>query len=135
MARGAIRRRAALALAVVSASGALVLAGPGGVEAASPCTAGHKARVVSFSTGAVHVYKRGRYVCAITVAKQPGALQKMSVSIRARGGRPNGERRRVPKADGPQDRARGPALRVGRGVGWAGPGELGLDPLLSRVLC
>lgn len=129
MARGAIRRRAALALAVLSASGALVLASPGGVEAASPCTAGHKARVVSFSTGAVHVYKRGRYVCAITVAKRPGAPQKMSVSVRARGGRPNGEAGEYRRQTGPR------TVHAGRRCVWV-EGSVGRGRVSSGwILC
>lgn len=93
--RGALRRPMALALALLTAGGLLVVAGQGNAEAAS-CGA-RKVRTLSFSTGYVHVYKRGGYVCAVTVAKShDGRLKRMSASVQARGNRPTmrqGERR------------------------------------------
>ncbi|MER6092675.1 hypothetical protein [Streptomyces bluensis] len=76
----------ALVLALLAASGLLVVAGPGSAEAAS--CAGRKVRTLPFSTGRVDVYKRGGYVCAVTVARKRGAAKWMSVSVQARGSRP-----------------------------------------------
>ncbi|GGX09570.1 hypothetical protein GCM10010297_33880 [Streptomyces malachitofuscus] len=87
MGSGAIRRRIALGLAVLTASGLLAVAVPAEAQAAAHCP-GRKVRTLPFSTGSVVVYKRGGYVCAVTVAKKPGAKRRMSVSVRARGGRP-----------------------------------------------
>ncbi|MFJ5559574.1 hypothetical protein ACIQCD_19740 [Streptomyces sp. NPDC093250] len=87
MGNGAIRRRVALGLAVLTASGLLTVAVPTEAQAAAHCP-GRKVRTLPFSTGSVVVYKRGGYICAVTVAKKPGAKRKMSVSVRARGGRP-----------------------------------------------
>ncbi|MEU7468388.1 hypothetical protein AB0A94_07495 [Streptomyces sp. NPDC044984] len=87
MGSGAIRRRLAPVLAVLTVSGLLVVAAPADAHAAAYC-AGRKVRTLPFSTGSVAVYKRGGYVCAVTLAKNPGTRRKMSVSVRARGGRP-----------------------------------------------
>ncbi|GAQ76132.1 hypothetical protein ACKI1I_39550 [Streptomyces turgidiscabies] len=93
MSGGSVRRRMALGLAVLTASGMLSLASPAPAEAASTASAasacsGRKARTLTFSTGVVHIYRRNGYVCAVTVPKRPGARQWMSVSVKARGGRP-----------------------------------------------
>ncbi|MFD5947286.1 hypothetical protein ACFWAZ_33915 [Streptomyces collinus] len=85
---GAIRRRLALGLAVLTASGLLAVAAPGEAQAASAYCPGRKVRTLPFSTGTVLVYKRGQYVCAVTLAKKPGVKRKMSVSVQARGNRP-----------------------------------------------
>lgn len=85
---GAIRRRLALGLAVLTASGLLAVAAPGEAQAASASCPGRKVRTLPFSTGTVLVYKRGGYVCAVTVTKKPGVKQRMSVSVQARGSRP-----------------------------------------------
>ena len=85
---GAIRRRLALGLAVLTASGLLAVAAPGDAQAATALCPGRKVRTLPFSTGSVLVYKRGGYVCAVTVAKKQGVKRKMAVSVRARGGRP-----------------------------------------------
>ncbi|MFD7691171.1 hypothetical protein [Streptomyces sp. NPDC059781] len=87
MGSGAIRRRLTPVLAVLITSGLLAVAAPGDAHAASHC-AGRKVRTLPFSTGSVVVYKRGGYVCAVTLTKKPGTKRKMSVSVRARGGRP-----------------------------------------------
>jgi len=85
---GAIRRRLALGMAVLTASGLLALASPGNAEAAAYCS-GRKVRTLPFSTGSVYVYKRSGYVCAVTVAKKvTGRRKTMSVSVQARGNRP-----------------------------------------------
>jgi hypothetical protein len=86
---GAIRRRFALGLAVLTASGLLAVAAPGEAQAAASASCpGRKVRTLPFSTGTVLVYKRGGYVCAVTVTKKPGVKRKMSVSVQARGNRP-----------------------------------------------
>ncbi|MFF5366415.1 hypothetical protein [Streptomyces sp. NPDC013187] len=85
---GAIRRRLALGLAVLTASGLLAVAAPGEAQAASAYCPGRKVRTLPFSTGTVLVYKRGGYVCAVTLTKRPGVKRKMSVSVQARGNRP-----------------------------------------------
>ncbi|MFF9806114.1 hypothetical protein ACF1G5_13450 [Streptomyces coeruleorubidus] len=86
---GAIRRRLALGLAVLTASGLLAVAAPGEAQAAASAHCpGRKVRVLPFATGTVLVYKRGGYVCAVTLTKKPGVKRKMSVSVQARGNRP-----------------------------------------------
>ncbi|MFJ3618401.1 hypothetical protein ACIPSH_09630 [Streptomyces iakyrus] len=85
---GAIRRRLALGLAVLTASGLLAVAAPGEAQAASAYCPGRKVRTLPFATGTVLVYKRGAYVCAVTLTKRPGVQRKMSVSVQARGNRP-----------------------------------------------
>ncbi|NEB76705.1 hypothetical protein G3I40_15960 [Streptomyces sp. SID14478] len=76
------------ALTALVSSGLLVVAGPGvgGAHAAALCP-GHKVRSLSFATGSAVVYKSGRYVCAVTLAKRAGARQYMSVGLQARGSR------------------------------------------------
>jgi hypothetical protein len=93
----AIRRRAALGTALLTASGLLALAAPAEAHAAPSTCAGRKVRTLPFSTGSVQVYKSGGYVCALTLAKNPGPRRTMSVSVQARGSRPvvdKGEYRR-----------------------------------------
>ncbi|MET7284422.1 hypothetical protein [Streptomyces sp. NPDC005573] len=87
-ARGAIRRRPALCVALLAVSGVLTLLAPAAHAATDPTCTGREVRTVPFSTGAVHVYKRGAYVCALTVTKAPGAARVMSVGVQARGSRP-----------------------------------------------
>ena len=84
---GAIRRRLALGMAVLTASGLLAVAAPGEAQAAAYCP-GRKVRTLPFSTGSVLVYKRGGYLCAVAVPKKPGTKRAMSVSVQARGSRP-----------------------------------------------
>ncbi|MEU0032619.1 MULTISPECIES: hypothetical protein [unclassified Streptomyces] len=85
---GAIRRRVALGLAVLTASGLLALVCPGSAQAASYCS-GRKVRTVPFATGSVQLYRNGGYVCAVTVPKKQQAQKRpMSVSVQARGNRP-----------------------------------------------
>ncbi|WP_320776168.1 hypothetical protein [Streptomyces sp. CRN 30] len=83
----AVRGRLALATAVLTAAGLLTVATPHTAEAAAACP-GRKVRTVPFSTGSVVLYKRGGYVCAVTLPKKAGKKRKMSVSLKARGGRP-----------------------------------------------
>jgi hypothetical protein len=86
---GAIRRRLALGLAVLTAAGLMALMSPGSAQAADSYCSGHKVRTLSFSTGSVQIYKRDGYVCAMTVPKdQQSHKRTMSVSVQARGSRP-----------------------------------------------
>ncbi|MER6028286.1 hypothetical protein [Streptomyces sp. NPDC001851] len=86
---GGIRRRLALGAAVLAATGVLgfVTSGTAQAGTASGCS-GHEVWTRQFSSGVTHVYKRDGYVCAVTVARNPGRTQTMSVSVQARGGRP-----------------------------------------------
>ncbi|MHC3470414.1 hypothetical protein ACYF6T_17055 [Streptomyces sp. 7R007] len=101
MASGAIRRRLALGMAVLTASGLLALAAPGDAQAASYC-AGRKVRDLPFSTGTVHVYKHDGYVCAVTFPKHASSTRRtMSVSVQARGNRPVVDKGRYSHHAGP----------------------------------
>ncbi|MDG9716725.1 hypothetical protein [Streptomyces sp. DH24] len=84
---GAIRRRFALGVAVLTAAGLLAVAAPGDAQAAAHCS-GRRVRTLPFSTGSVVVYKRDGYVCAVTLPEKPGTKRHMMVSVQARGGRP-----------------------------------------------
>jgi len=85
---GAIRRRVAVGLAALTASGLLAVAVPGQAQAAASACEGRKVRSFPFSTGTVEVYKRGGYLCAVTLPKRPGVRQHMRVSLRAYGLQP-----------------------------------------------
>ncbi|MER6343157.1 hypothetical protein ACWC10_08530 [Streptomyces sp. NPDC001595] len=85
---GAIRRRLALGLSVLTVSALFALAAPAEAHAAAAPCPGRKVRTLPFPTGSVHVYKSGGYVCAATYAADPGPRRTMSVSVRARGHRP-----------------------------------------------
>ncbi|MFD6433999.1 hypothetical protein [Streptomyces venezuelae] len=87
---GRIRRRLTLGTAVLAAAVLLALAGPGisSAQAVDGFCAGRKVRTLPFSTGRVDVFKSRGYVCAVAVAKRTGARKSMSVSVKARGGRP-----------------------------------------------
>ncbi len=97
---GALRRRVALGMAVLTASGLLALTAPGTAEAAAVCP-GREVTTLPFSTGTVHVFRRGDYVCAYTAAKAPGAKRTMSVSVQARGNRPVVDKGRYTRRAGP----------------------------------
>ncbi|MGW1623559.1 hypothetical protein [Streptomyces sp. NPDC002172] len=99
---GAIRRRLALGVAVLAASGALALVAPADAQAvtAADC-AGREVRTLSFTTGTVHVYRQGGYVCAITLPKNSGGRRTMSVSVQARGNRPVVDKGRYTHRAGP----------------------------------
>ncbi|MET8562537.1 hypothetical protein ABZV75_18730 [Streptomyces flaveolus] len=96
------RRRLALAAAVLAASGVLGLTATGTAraESASGC-AGREVRTLPFKSGVTHVYKRDGYVCAVTVARQPGPTRTMSVSVQARGNRPVVDKGRYKHHAGP----------------------------------
>ncbi|GAA3371772.1 hypothetical protein GCM10020367_23780 [Streptomyces sannanensis] len=88
-------------LAVLTTT-ALSVVGPGAPSAAAASTcSGRKVKTVVFATGELHVYKSRQYACAVTVAKSPGARRPMSVSIRARGGRPAVDSGRYTRQAGP----------------------------------
>ena len=98
---GAIRRRLALGMGVLTASGLLAVAAPGQAQAASGPCPGHKIRTFTFSTGALKLYKSGNYLCAVTVPKNPGAERRMTVSLRVRGFRPIEDKGHYTKYAGP----------------------------------
>ncbi|MFF8730372.1 hypothetical protein ACF073_28415 [Streptomyces sp. NPDC015171] len=102
MGSGAIRRRLALGAAVLAASGALAFTATGTAEARSAggCV-GREVRTLPFRTGVTHVYKHNGYICAVTLAKHPGAVQGMSVSVQARGNRPVVDKGRYTHHAGP----------------------------------
>ncbi|MFF9491646.1 hypothetical protein [Streptomyces flaveolus] len=83
-----IRRWLAAGAAVLTTAGLLAVAAPHEAQAATAPCGGRKVRTLPFATGSVHVYKRGGYVCAVTVPRRTGTERQMSVSVQARGGRP-----------------------------------------------
>ncbi|WP_328747655.1 hypothetical protein OHT57_19135 [Streptomyces sp. NBC_00285] len=87
MKSGAIRRLA-VGLAALTVSGLIGVAVPDQAQAAPASCGGRKVRSFPFSTGTVEVYKRGGYVCAVTLPKRVGPRQHMRVSLRAYGLRP-----------------------------------------------
>ncbi|WUV70791.1 hypothetical protein OG223_19895 [Streptomyces sp. NBC_01478] len=97
---GALRRRVALGTAVLTASGLLALAAPGTAQAAAVCP-GREVATLPFSTGTVHVFRRGDYVCAYTAPRRTGAKRSMSVSVQARGNRPVVDKGRYKRRAGP----------------------------------
>ncbi|WP_405972182.1 hypothetical protein OG496_22535 [Streptomyces sp. NBC_00988] len=97
---GALRRRVALGMAVLTTSGLLAFTAPGTAQAAAVCP-GREAATLPFSTGTVHVFRRGGYVCAYTAPKNPGAKRRMSVSVQARGNRPVVDKGRYTRRAGP----------------------------------
>ncbi|MEF9883056.1 hypothetical protein [Streptomyces sp. P9-A4] len=99
------RRLLARVLAPLLAALALLLLpgpGPGGAaaDAASVCH-GRPTRTIAFATGELRLYKTRHYACAVTVAKRPGALRPMSVSLQPRGGRPAVKAGRFGRQAGP----------------------------------
>ncbi|MFF0832375.1 MULTISPECIES: hypothetical protein [unclassified Streptomyces] len=127
---GAIRRRLALGAAALAASGALALAVPGAAQAApAGSCAGHEIRTLPFESGVVHVYKRNGYVCAVTVARHPGARRAMSVSVQARGNRPVVDAGRFRHHAGPV------TVHAGQRCVWV-RGSVGRDSVSSGwILC
>ncbi|MFF3836273.1 hypothetical protein [Streptomyces sp. NPDC001930] len=112
------------ALALVLTPAALV-PGAGAAEAASVCQ-GRPTRTISFATGELRLYRTRHYVCAVTVAKRPGALRPMAVSLQPRGGRPAVRAGRFDRQAGPVTvhalnrcvRASGSVAGQGASVGW-----------------
>ncbi|MFE5894329.1 hypothetical protein ACWCQZ_23445 [Streptomyces sp. NPDC002285] len=101
MDRGAIRRRLAVGLALLTASGLLAVAVPAEAQAAASRCEGRKVRTYPFATGTLYVYKRGGHICAITVPKDPGRRQKMMVSVQAYRARPVVDEGRYSRRAGP----------------------------------
>ncbi|MDX3849229.1 hypothetical protein [Streptomyces sp. AK02-01A] len=114
-------------LAVLIAAVALVLTGPGApaAEAASVCS-GRPRETLSFAAGELRIYKARHYVCALTVAKDPGARRAMSVRLQPRGGHPVGGGGSFAHRAGPVTvhalnrcvRATGAILGEQRSTGW-----------------
>lgn len=100
MDRGAIRRRGASLLVGLTVCGLLAVAAPSAQAAPSSC-AGHRVRTFTFSTGSVRVYRSGSYLCALTVAKHPGARRTMMVSLQVRGFEPVTDKGRFTRHAGP----------------------------------
>ncbi|MBC9716980.1 hypothetical protein H9Y04_31045 [Streptomyces sp. TRM66268-LWL] len=101
MTHGAIRKARA-GFVLLSVALLLLLVGPltGDAQAATRC-AGRKVDTLTFSTGSVHVYRSGGFLCAMTYAKHPGTTRSMSVSIQARGSRAVVKSGRAKKSMGP----------------------------------
>ncbi|MGW1954102.1 hypothetical protein ACWCPI_15305 [Streptomyces sp. NPDC001920] len=126
MDRGAIRRRLAIGMAVLTASGLLAVAAPAQAQAAPTRCEGRKVKTYPFSTGTLYVYKKRGYVCAITKAKNPGRMQWMMVSVQARRANPVVDQRHYRYQAGPVTVHAGQRCvrvegRVGRGSvskGW-----------------
>ncbi|MFG2642877.1 hypothetical protein ACGFYP_18165 [Streptomyces sp. NPDC048370] len=96
------RRLLGYALAVLLTTTTLALAGPGvaSADAASLCV-GRPSKTVAFATGELRLYRSRQYVCALTVAKHPGARRAMSVSLQPRGGHPAVDTGRYTRQAGP----------------------------------
>ncbi len=128
MGSSAIRRHLATILAVLTTAGLLAVAAPGDAHAAAQCP-GRKVRTLPFTTGSVEVYKRGGYMCAVTVAEKQGVKRKMSVSVRARGGRPVVDEGRFKYHAGPV------TVHAGRRCVWV-KGSVGAGSVSSGwILC
>jgi hypothetical protein len=90
-----------LGLALLTGAGLLGLALPGTAQAAASACPGREVRRVPFATGAVHVYQRDGYVCAVTTPGRTGRRQPMAVTVQARGNRPVTDRGRFSHHAGP----------------------------------
>ncbi|MFF7162770.1 hypothetical protein ACFZBP_15670 [Streptomyces sp. NPDC008086] len=81
---GAIRRRLAVGLAVLTAAGLIAVAAPTQAQAAAATRCeGRKVKTYPFSTGTLYVYKKRGHVCAIVLPRRPGRQQAMKVSVQA----------------------------------------------------
>lgn len=124
---GRAARALARALAVMAAASVLAVAGPGlqSAQAAAPC-AGRLAKSLSFATGQLRVYQNGQHVCAVTLARNPGARRPMSVSLQVRGGRPETDSGNFTRQAGPVTvpargrcvKATGSVSGTSRSTGW-----------------
>ncbi|MEU9336811.1 hypothetical protein AB0D49_27210 [Streptomyces sp. NPDC048290] len=88
---GVLHRWLMVGVATLCASALFALLTPAqarGEAAAGVGCAGRKVRSLPFATGSVQVFKRGSYVCAMTLPKTVGGRKQMSVSVQARGNRP-----------------------------------------------
>ncbi|MFD3530534.1 hypothetical protein [Streptomyces sp. NPDC058664] len=124
------RRPPARALAPLLVALALLLVpgpgpGAGTADAASVCQ-GRPTKTYRFATGELRLYRTRHYVCAVTVAKRPGAARPMSVSLQPRGGRPAVKAGRFGRQAGPVTvhalnrcvRAVGSVSGRGTSTGW-----------------
>ncbi|MFE5729899.1 hypothetical protein [Streptomyces sp. NPDC056528] len=127
------RGRRALARVLVPLLAALALlllplpGGPGAgtADAVSVCQ-GRPTRTLAFPTGELRLYRTRQYVCAVTVARVPGARRAMSVSLQPRGGRPAVRTGRFDRQAGPLTvhalnrcvRAAGSVAGKGTSTGW-----------------
>ncbi|MFJ8074821.1 hypothetical protein ACIQ7Q_13040 [Streptomyces sp. NPDC096176] len=112
---------------MVMTAAVITVAGPavGSAEAAAPCP-GRLVKKVAFSTGELRVYKQGDSVCAVTLAKRPGARRSMSVSLQPRGGWTETDSGRFTRQAGPVTvharnrcvRATGSVSGTSRATGW-----------------
>jgi hypothetical protein len=132
--RSAVRRRLALGAAVLAGAGALALVSPGSAQAAtasanaSTC-AGREVRALPFSTGTVHIFRSGGYVCAVTVPDHPGVKRTMLVSVQARGNRPVVDKGRYAYRAGPV------TVHAGQRCVWV-KGQVGRGSVSSGwILC
>ncbi|WP_371652808.1 MULTISPECIES: hypothetical protein [unclassified Streptomyces] len=122
-----LRGRAGPGLAVLLATAALTVLGPGAgsADAAAAC-GGRQVKTVKFATGELRVYKTHGYACAIAVAKPSGVRRQMSVTIQARGGGPVSDSGRFTRQAGPVSvhainrcvRASGSVAGSGGSTGW-----------------
>ncbi|MFE7552956.1 hypothetical protein [Streptomyces gardneri] len=125
------RRLLARVLGPLLAALALLLLpvpGPGGggsAEAVSVCH-GRPTKTYRFATGELRLYRTRHYACAVTVAKRPGTVRPMTVSLQPRGGRPAVKAGRFPRQTGPVTvhalnrcvSAYGSVAGQGRSTGW-----------------
>lgn len=70
------------------AFGAVGTVGVGTAEAAPALCPGRVVKTLPFAGGQVRVYRSHPFVCAVTLAKNPGKQRRMTVSLQARGSRP-----------------------------------------------
>ncbi|MGK5629559.1 hypothetical protein [Streptomyces sp. URMC 123] len=103
MSTGVARRRRTLGITAALATAAVALIGPGAAPAAAAPTGcpGHLARTLDLPNGQVRVYRSHTMRCAITYTRTPGVRTTMSVSIQARGGRPQVDSGRYTHHAGP----------------------------------
>ncbi|GAA3303760.1 hypothetical protein [Streptomyces cinereospinus] len=112
-----------------TATGLLALAAPADAHAAAATRAGREVGTLPFTTGAVHVHRRGGHVCAVTLPGRPGPRYAMSVSGQARGNRPVADRGGYTHRAGPV------TVHAGQRCVWV-KGSVGRGSVSSgRILC
>ncbi|MEU3599389.1 hypothetical protein ABZ714_11760 [Streptomyces sp. NPDC006798] len=96
------------------------------VRATAAACAGRMVKRMAFRTGELRVFEKGRYVCAVTVARKAGAPRPMRLSIQVYGGRPVVDEGRYTRQAGPRKvhapgrcvRAAGSISGHGAKTGW-----------------